>query len=351
MHSSRTRLALIGATATLALSSGSPTFAQDTSVTPGAATTAPAATLDPTDTGYTVRIGFPSGNREATASSPADIWAQHQGLFDAVFKPATITLDYQPFLGAGPAINEALIGNSLDVANYADTAGVLGKTAGADTSLVAIDEPSTAAWLVVKDDSPIHSVADLKGKSVATIKATFPHRFLLAVLAANGLTPDDIQFTNLSLPDSEVALDAGQIDAAVTLGPNAPRLLARGYRAIASTTDLPAAAGISVFAATNPFLAAHPSFFPAYLAARDQAVAWATANPAAAYQVLADSLKLTVDQAKQLYPSFDFTSAITSAIVDRIKVTDQFLVDQGLAPTALDVPAWVSPVAGGIVTP
>jgi hypothetical protein len=62
---------------------------------------------------------------------------------------AEVTLDWEPFLGAGPAINEALIAGSLDVANYADTAGILGRTAGADTSLVAIHDPLIAAWLVV----------------------------------------------------------------------------------------------------------------------------------------------------------------------------------------------------------
>ena len=110
-------------------------------------------------------------------------------------------------------------------------------------------------------------------------------------------------------------------------------------------------AGIGVFAATNPFLAAHPSFFPVYLAARARALAWANANPDQAYQVLADALKLTVEQTKFLYPTFDFSPAITQDIVDRITTTDQFLVDQGLAPAPLDVAAWVSPVAGGIVEP
>lgn len=342
-RSRRSHLALFGATMTLAIAGAAPALGQDAGQ--------PEPILDPADTGYTVRIGFPTGNRDATSSSPADTWAQSQGIFDEVFGPAGITLDYEPFIGAGPAINEALIGNSVDVAAYADTAGILGKVAGADTSLVAIDNPYTKAWLVVPQDSAVQSVADLQGKTVATIKATFPHRFLLAILEANGLTEGDIEFINMSLPDSEAALDAGQLDAAVTLGEGAPRLLDRGYRPIGSTDDVEGSAGIGVFAATNEFLAAHPTFFPAYLAARDRAVAWAAENPDEAYQILADSLRLTVDQAKFLYPDFDFTSALTTDIVDRIATTDQFLVDQGLAPASVDLEAWVSQVAGGVVEP
>lgn len=337
MRRSASRLTMLALTAGLAVATTPTAWAQDQAAVP-----------DPADTGYTVRIGFPSGNREATASSPADIWAQHLGIFDEVFGPVGVTLQYEPFLGAGPAINEALIAGSLDVANYADTAGVLGKTAGADTSLVAIDDPFTPAWLVVPEASDIASVEDLRGRKVATIKATFPHRFLLSVLAANGLSEQDIEFINLSLPDSEVALDGGQIDAAVTLGPNAPRLLGRGYRPIATIEDVPEAAGVSVFAATNPFIAAHPSFFPAYLAARDRAVAWAKENPEEAYAVLAESAKSTVEEAQQLYPAFDFTSTLSPEIVERISQTDQFLVDQGLSPSPLDVSAWIAGAAASV---
>ncbi len=344
MHMRAHRLAIIAGTTLLAASLAAPGLAQDASTSP-AGGGAPAATLDPADAGYAVRIGFPSGNRDATASSPADIWAQHLGLFDQVFTPAGVTLEYIPFLGAGPAINEALIGGSLDIAAYADTAGVLGRTAGADTTLVGIDEDDFGAWLVVPEASDIQSVADLKGRSVATIKATFPHRFLLTVLAANGLTEDDIVFQNLSLPDSEVALDAGQIDAAVTLGNNAPRLLDRGYRVIADIAAVPEAAGLGVFAATDPFLEAHPSFFPAYLATREQAIAWAKEHVDEAYQVLAESFQLTPEQVRLLYPDFEFPSALTPEIIARIQATDQFLVDQGLAPQAIDVAEWAGEYA------
>ncbi|MFN8619938.1 MAG: ABC transporter substrate-binding protein [Chloroflexota bacterium] len=313
-----------------------------------AAIAAPTLAQSPAaDGNYTVHFGFPSGNREQPAGSAADVWAIKQGYFDEAFKDAGITLDNAPFLGAGPAINEALIGNSLDVAIYADTAGVLGKTAGADTSLVAIDQPFTPAWLVVKSDSPITSVADLKGKTVGTIKATFPHRVLLSALAANGLTQDDINFVNLSLPDSEVALDAGQVDAIVTLGINAERLFTKGtVKPIFATADVPETAGISVIVAQNAFLDAHPGFFPAYLAARAKAVEWANANRDEALQILAESDQATPEEEAALYPTFDFTPAITPEILARIAATDQFLVDQGLAPAPLDLQSWVSNAAG-----
>src|SRR3954451_5394343 len=70
------RLAILAGTTLLAASLTTPALAQDASAAP---------TLDPADRGSTVRIGFPSGSRDATASSPADIWAQHLGLFDQVF--------------------------------------------------------------------------------------------------------------------------------------------------------------------------------------------------------------------------------------------------------------------------
>ena len=109
---------------------------------------------------------------------------------------------------------------------------------------------------------------------------------------------------------------------------------------------MPEAAGISVFAATNAFIDAHPAFFPAYLQARAAAVEWALDNRDEALQQLADADQATVEQEAALYPDFDFTPDISPTSLGRIAATDAFLVEQGLSPSPLDLGAWVSDVAG-----
>lgn len=68
---------------------------------------------------------------------------------------------------------------------------------------MAISNPGWPAWVIVGGSSSVQRVVDLTGTKVATIKATFPHRYLLEALKANGLAPSDIELVNMTIPDSE----------------------------------------------------------------------------------------------------------------------------------------------------
>jgi NitT/TauT family transport system substrate-binding protein len=65
----------------------------------------------------------------------------------------------------------------------------------------------------------IKSVADLKGKTVATELGTVDHFLLLQALARNGLKESDVVYKNLTVPDASAAFLAGQLDAAVVWQP------------------------------------------------------------------------------------------------------------------------------------
>jgi NitT/TauT family transport system substrate-binding protein len=65
----------------------------------------------------------------------------------------------------------------------------------------------------------IKTIADLKGKTVATELATVDHFLLLQALAKNGMKESDIVFKNLTVPDASAAFLAGQLDAAVIWQP------------------------------------------------------------------------------------------------------------------------------------
>ena len=311
--------------------------------------TAPAATSAPsaaTDKNYTVRIGYPATVRDQPAPIGPDVWALNQGLFDAEFKADGINFQFIPFLAAGPAMNEAITGGSLDLGTYADTPGVIGKAAGVKMSLVAIANATGPAWLLVRGPSTFQKVADLKGKKVATIKATFPHLFLLDVLKANGMSASDIELVNMNFADSEAALHAGQVDAIVSPGSNALRLRKGGDRSIYSTDDLPSARGLSVIVASDSFIAAHPTFFSRYYRARARAIDWANANHEAALSQLAKASgpNTTPDVISQLYPdpTFPFDLAMTPDLIGRIQGTEAFLREAGLTRQQVDIDAWIN---------
>jgi ABC-type nitrate/sulfonate/bicarbonate transport system substrate-binding protein len=64
--------------------------------------------------------------------------------------------------------------------------------------------------LVVRKDSPIRTLADLKGKKIAATKGTDPYLFLLRALHTAGLRRADIEHVSLQHADGRVALEQGR---------------------------------------------------------------------------------------------------------------------------------------------
>jgi len=297
------------------------------------------------DGNYTVRIGFPSSVRDTRAPDGPDIWGLEQGFFDDEFKADGIKVEYTPFLGAAPAINEALAAGSLDMAYIADIGALIGKASGLKTSLVAMGNPDGATWwLVVSPSSNINKVAELKGKKVATIKATLPHFYLLEALKANGLQASDIELINMTLPDSEQALRAGQIDATVTGNWMGVKLLSQGIKAIDSTKETPVGRGTMVLVASDSFIAAHLSFVPRDVKARQRATDWANANRDAAFDLLSKYFGgIERSLLEPLYTKpFNFDQSLSAEILTRIKEGERFLHDLGITRVAVDVDGWVN---------
>ncbi|XUW99683.1 MAG: ABC transporter substrate-binding protein [Dehalogenimonas sp.] len=297
------------------------------------------------DANYTVKIGFPAGAKNTIAPDGPDLWALQQGTFENEFGKDGIKVEYIPFLGAAPAINEALAAGALDLAVIADIGALIGKASGLETSLVAMGNPDgTPWWLFISASSPIKKVADLKGKKVATVKATLPYFYLLKALEAAGLKEADIQFINMTIPDSEQALRSGQIDAAVSGNWMGVKLLNEGFRAIDSTVQTPVGRGTMAIVARNGFIAAHPTFFPRFYQARQKAVDWANANRDAAFDLLVkNSGGIARQLLEPLYSNpFTFNQSLSSDVLSRVKEGERFLRDMGITRAPVNVDAWVN---------
>jgi sulfonate transport system substrate-binding protein len=74
--------------------------------------------------------------------------------------------------------------------------------------------------LVVRKDSNIRTLADLKGKKVAATKGTDPYLFLLRSLQTAGLKRGDIEHVSLQHADGRAALEQGKVDAWAGLDPH-----------------------------------------------------------------------------------------------------------------------------------
>ncbi len=115
----------------------------------------------------------------------------------------------------GPPMLEALNSNNLDFAVTGETPPVFAQAAKGSPLVYVANEPASpqGEGLVVKADSEVKTVADLKGKKVATAKGSNAHYFLIQALAKAGLTLNDVEVAYLAPADARAALERGDVEA------------------------------------------------------------------------------------------------------------------------------------------
>ena len=121
----------------------------------------------------------------------------------------------------GPPMMEALASGDIDIATGLGAAPALTSYAnGSDVEFIyqQIGDFSSVG-LLVREDSGITSLEDLKGKKVATAVGSAAHISFLQGLELHGLTEADIEVVNLAAADQLTPLLAGEIDAVATWEP------------------------------------------------------------------------------------------------------------------------------------
>ena len=86
------------------------------------------------------------------------------------------------FQQAGPALNEALATNKIDVAMYGDLPITVLKSNGGDVKVFAVDNSRFMYGVLVQNDDNIKTVKNLEGKKVIYGKGTVQQKLLFYLL-------------------------------------------------------------------------------------------------------------------------------------------------------------------------
>nr|WP_315901133.1 sulfonate ABC transporter substrate-binding protein [Pantoea soli] len=152
----------------------------------------------------TLRIGYQKG-------SVSMVLAKSHHLLETRFPHTKITWVEFP---AGPQMLEALNVDSIDIGSTGDIPPLFAQAAGADLLYVGSEPPKPKAEVIlVPKESPIHSVAELKGHKIAFQKGSSSHNLLLRALQEAGLSFSDIQPVYLTPADARAAFQQGNVDA------------------------------------------------------------------------------------------------------------------------------------------
>ena len=121
---------------------------------------------------------------------------------------------------AGPQLLEALSVGALEFGLTGDAPPVFAQAAGKDLYYVGAEpaKPESSAVLVLQD-SPIKTLADLKGKKIALQKGSSAHYLLVRAVEKAGLSWSDIQPIYLTPADARAAFERKSVDAWVIWDP------------------------------------------------------------------------------------------------------------------------------------
>ena len=130
-----------------------------------------------------------------------------------------IKLEWVPVTTTSVAtqVNEAFANKSIDLAAYGDLPSIIANASGLQTKLILPGGSLNNTYLVVPNDSTAKSIKDLKGKRIALHRGRPWEYPFSRLLAANGLTINDVKILNLNPQAGAAAVSTGSADAFFTL--------------------------------------------------------------------------------------------------------------------------------------
>jgi sulfonate transport system substrate-binding protein len=215
-----------------------------------------------------------------------------KGNLEERLKPLGVaSVKWTEFQSGSPTM-EALNAGSIDIARTGDTPPVIAQAA--DVPLVYVGgsapKPSSSAVLV-RQDSPIKTIADLKGKKVAMAKNSSANYLTLQVIESAGLKWEDIKPVYLSPAEARSAFEQGNVDAWAIWDPfYAVAEAAAKARVLRDSKDL--VSNRDFYLANKSFAEQHPDIIIAIRKETQAVATWADKNPAEVAQLLSPMLKI-----------------------------------------------------------
>ncbi len=138
--------------------------------------------------------------------------ARQQAALEKHFSSQGIDVKWIEF-SSGPPMLEAMNVGSVDYGAVGDSPPIFAQSAGAAIVYAAGQPITNGQGILVPGNSPIRTIADLKGKRVGFTKGSSAHNVIVQTLEKAGLSYGDITPIYLTPPDAGPAFANGSIDA------------------------------------------------------------------------------------------------------------------------------------------
>jgi sulfonate transport system substrate-binding protein len=239
---------------------------------------------------------------------------------------------------AGPQLLESLNVGAADFGPVGDTPPIFAQAAGADIVYAGREAPSPRnEAIIVAKDSPIKTIADLKGTKVAFAKGSSVHNLLLRALEANGLTYGDVEPVYLTPADARAAFERSAVDAWAIWDPYYAAVeIDLGARTVANGTGFVAAN--SFYIAARQFAEQHPEVLETMLRVIGDIDLWLNEHASQAAVEMSPRLGLPVAVLQRGFERTEFGASRVDAatLAEQQKIADMF-AKLGLIPKRINV--------------
>lgn len=240
---------------------------------------------------------------------------------------------------AGPQLLEALSVGSLEFGLTGDSPPVFAQAAGKELLYVGAEppKPDSSAILVLKD-SPLRTLADIKGKKIAIQKGSSAHYLLVRAVEKAGLQWSDITPVYLTPADARAAFERKSVDAWAIWDPfyTATELT---IQARALVTGRGLSSNNSFYLASLPFVNGHADAIAILFEELSRADRFAQQNRPQAIKLIADFSGLdagVVSLFLQRRPPSPVAPLNAATKADQQRVADAFF-KIGLIPKPIQV--------------
>lgn len=264
-----------------------------------------------------------------------------RGELEKTLASRDMSVDWREF-PSGPVLLEALNAGSIDFGVVGEMPPVFAQAAGVDLVYVG-NEPAAprAEKILVRKDSALRLVADLRGKRIALNKGSNVHYLLVKLLDKAGLRYGDVETVFLAPADAHAAFERGSVDAWVIWEPYAAAVEAKlAARILANGTDV--VNNFTFFMASRRYAEENADVLSLLLAQIRSEDQWIKEHLATAAAVVAPQIGVAGDVAELALSRYAYGVAPLSDDVVRQqqKVADTFF-ELRLIPKKLDVAAIV----------
>ena len=204
---------------------------------------------------------------------------------------------------------DTVMGGAADIATTAEAPTTAAAMSGQKIAFLARTEYSYIKTLTATS-AGIGKLSDLKGKRIAFTAGTGGEVYTMQLLKKAGLGKDDVTLVNLRPQDMVAALASGSIDAYDTWEPH----IYNGTKALGAKAAPLDTKGIYAetfnIVVMQDYLQKKPAVVTSFLKSLVEAEAWMKANPDEAIKVVAEFVKMPVDDLKPIWDDYVYQVAL-----------------------------------------